>query len=45
MSASYNEILKINKNVVTCLQKVEKYEKGINQTIAGIEHTSIKEKQ
>jgi len=42
MSASYSEILRINKNVVTYLQKVEESEKGINHIVAD---TSIKEKQ
>lgn len=44
MSASYSEMLRINKNVVTYLQKVEKREKGMNQ-IADIEYTSTEEKQ
>lgn len=44
MSASYSEMLRINKNVVTYLQKVEKHEKGMNQIVADIEHTSTKEK-
>lgn len=45
MSASYSEMLRINKNVVTYLQKVENREKGMNQIVADIEHTSTKEKQ
>lgn len=45
MSESYSKILKINKNVVTYLQKAEKREKGMNQTVADIEHISIREKQ
>ncbi|EFN73492.1 hypothetical protein EAG_09509 [Camponotus floridanus] len=34
MSANYSEILRINKNVVTYLQKVEESEKGINHIVA-----------
>lgn len=45
MSESYSEILRINKNVVSYLQKVEKHKKGINQIVMDIEDTSIKEKQ
>lgn len=48
MSASYSEILRINKNVVTYLQEVEESEKGINQAVVDTsvkKQTSIKEKQ